>query len=321
MNSDLVYKKKYLKYKSKYTTLQRQLNVQEGGFSFSAIKPSNVKSGIYLFFVTASQDYAKLKDSMGLPMELFLRDSGVEISNKLGASCYYAEQKIDIKGKLLSALDGMKNIDKVKLELKQCSTGISTIIQQIEFTGRTISLELVNDIASVVKKQISTLNFYFIVDYNARTSNRISCLNPIPQMQQVGQYSAPPPQATAPLLEQQPYQLQQQQQQYQQQQPGQYPQGAPPPGYGAPPAYGAPPPGYGAPPPGYGAPPQGAYGAPPPQATAPLDELSQQQLAQLKPKYSNLSDLQLQQGWQQYKSSDPNISSQDFVYRMLQPSA
>ena len=96
MNSDLVYKKKYLKYKSKYTTLQRQLNVQEGGFSFSAIKPSNVKSGIYLFFVTASQDYAKLKDSMGLPMELFLRDSGVEISNKLGASCYYAEQKIDV---------------------------------------------------------------------------------------------------------------------------------------------------------------------------------------------------------------------------------
>jgi hypothetical protein len=289
MNSDLVYKKKYLKYKSKYTTLQRQLNVQEGGFSFSAIKPSNVKSGIYLFFVTSTQDYGKLIDNMGLPMELFLRDSGVEISNKLGANCFYAEQKIDIKGKLLSALDGMKNMDKVKLELKQCSTGIPTNIQQIEFTGRTTALVMVDEIAKVVKKQIPSLNFYFIVDYNARTSNRISCLNPIPQladpitpMQQIGQYSAPPPPAA----------------------------------YGAPPPQGA----YGAPPPGYGsAPPQG-------YPTAPPEDLSSKQLTQLKQKYNNdlrYPDEFWQQQWQQIKSDQQNagVTTDQYVnYILIQPS-
>ncbi len=178
MNSDLVYKKKYLKYKSKYTALQREMNVQEGGISFGA-KPVNIKSGIYLFFVTAPQDYAKLKDSMGLPLELYLRDSGVEISNTLGPTCYYAERKMDISGAIGSKFGLSRTLESQSLELKQCGTGVSTIISGTEFKGNTTQLIQVQNIASVVKTKISSLAYFFIVEYNSIKSNRISCLYPI----------------------------------------------------------------------------------------------------------------------------------------------
>ena len=51
MNSDLVYKKKYLKYKSKYIALQRQLYAQEGGWPSFTTFSTKSKLGIYLFFV------------------------------------------------------------------------------------------------------------------------------------------------------------------------------------------------------------------------------------------------------------------------------
>jgi hypothetical protein len=191
MNSDLVYKKKYLKYKSKYTALQREMNVQEGGISFSSIKPANIKSGIYLFFVTNSQDYDNLKDEMGLPKEVYLRDSGAEISNKLGSSCYYAERKMDVTGIIGSPFKLSRNIEVQSLELKQCVTGTPNVINGTQFTGRTSSLIMVEEIAKIVKQQIPYLSFYFIVDYNSTKSNRISCLYPI----------ASAPQASAPSIQ------------------------------------------------------------------------------------------------------------------------
>lgn len=188
MNSDLVYKKKYLKYKSKYTALQREMNVQEGGISFSAIKASSIKSGIYLFFVTSTQDYENLKDEMGLPKDIYLRDSGVEISNKLGSSCYYTERKMDISGSIGSKFGLSRTVEKQSLELKQCLTGQSVPITGTEFTGRTSSLVMVEEVAKTVGTTMPSLKFYFIVDYNARTSNRISCVYPI----SISQATAPP---------------------------------------------------------------------------------------------------------------------------------
>ena len=319
MNSDLVYKKKYLKYKSKYIALQRQLYAQEGGWPSFTTFSTKSKLGIYLFFINNAEKYDKLLDRMNLLKEVYFKDSGSEISNVLGEKCYYVERKTNIID------SGTKGEGRISLTfnklftLKSCKGDQDIPFKDVEFSDKNVNIDSLKDILSAISSKLNYITHYFIVDYNALKYNRISCL-----------FKMPDPQATAPELEQyqlqqqqqqqqQQYQQQQQQQQYQQQQPGQYP---PPPGYGAapPPGYGAaPPPGYGAaPPPGYGAPPPG-YGAPP-QATAPLEELSQQQLAQLKPKYYNLTDLQLQQGWQQYKSKDPNISSQDFVYRMLQPS-
>lgn len=177
MNSDLVYKKKYLKYKSKYTALQKEMNVQEGGLSFSAIKPTSIKSGIYLFIVSGAADYAKLLDPMGLPKEVYLRDSGVEISNTLGSGCYYAERKIDISGAIAGKLGFTK--ETPNLELKSCETGQLVSISGTQFTGATTNVTMVAQIASVIKQQIANLTHYFIVDYNSLKSNRISCLFPI----------------------------------------------------------------------------------------------------------------------------------------------
>lgn len=177
MNSDLVYKKKYLKYKSKYTALQREMNVQEGGLSFSSIKPANIKSGIYLFLVSNPQDYDKLLDLMKLPKEVYLRDSGVEISNTLGSSCYYAERKMDVRGAIIGAIAGKREVQLGKmLELKQCGTGQSVTINGTQFTNATTTLEMVAQIALAIKQQMQNLTHYFIVDYNSLKSNRISCL-------------------------------------------------------------------------------------------------------------------------------------------------
>jgi hypothetical protein len=180
MNSDLVYKKKYLKYKSKYTALQREMNVQEGGLSFSSIKPANIKSGIYLFLVSNPQNYYNLLDPMGLPKEVYLRDSGVEISNTLGSSCYYAERKMDVRGAIIGTIAGNRNVQlEQKLELKQCGTGQPVIINETQFTNATATITSVVPIASVIRQQMQNLTHYFIVDYNSLKSNRISCLYPI----------------------------------------------------------------------------------------------------------------------------------------------
>ena len=276
MNSDLVYKKKYLKYKSKYIALQRQLNVQEGGWPSFTTLSTKSKLGIYLFLVNDPVKYKNLLDGWELLKELYFKDSGSEISKMLGEGCYYIERKTNI---IKSDFKIGRFAVTKSFTLISCKDGTEKNIPSEDFSNENNNIESIQNILSLARSKDNNLTHYFVVDYNALKYNRISCLfiMPEPAPQNAPGYATPPLQK--------PF--------------GQYPPGA----YSAPP-------------------PQGAYGAPPPppQATAPLEELSQQQLAQLKPKYSNLSDLQLQQGWQQYKSKDPNISSQDFVYRMLQPS-
>lgn len=173
MNSDLVYKKKYLKYKNKYTALQREMNVQEGGLSFSAIKPQNVKSGIYLFFVNDPSKYNKLLDQFILPKDVFLRDSGVEISNELGVGCYYVERKMNVAGRLLGSV-GVKIVPTINL--KECVTGTSIEIEGVDFTNKNESLESISVTLGGIKRKIQELTHFFIVEFNTAKSNRISCL-------------------------------------------------------------------------------------------------------------------------------------------------
>ena len=91
MNSDLDYKKKYLKYKNKYIALQKEMSIQEGGFGWSSFTTnvSAYKQGVYLFLVSSPQAYNQLLDSMALPREQILKDSGVNIPQLLGQGCYY----------------------------------------------------------------------------------------------------------------------------------------------------------------------------------------------------------------------------------------
>ena len=67
------------------------------------------------------------------------------------------------------------------INIKNCATGQPIPIQGVEFNASVNSLEQVKQIASVIQSQTQSLTHFFIVDYNARTSNRISGLFPIPQ--------------------------------------------------------------------------------------------------------------------------------------------
>ena len=184
MNSDLVYKKKYLKYKNKYTALQREMNVQEGGVTWSSFKALNplspvtfkdTKSGIYLFLVDNASHYDKLLDPLGLIQGKYLADTNVEISRTLGQSCYYVERKI----KATIGTYGWNDIP----DIKQCSLpATSTTGQKINFTTDMNSLSAFKGIAQQIKvmAQFSQLTHFFIVDFsNTTASNRISCLHSI----------------------------------------------------------------------------------------------------------------------------------------------
>jgi hypothetical protein len=199
MNSDLVYKKKYLKYKNKYTALQRKMNVQEGGVGWSSFKALNpkssvtlkdTKSGIYLFLVNSKNYYDKLSDPLGLIHGKFLSDTNVEISRALGETCYYVERKV----KLTVGTYGRNDIPDVK----QCALpATSNTSIKVPFTTDINNIAAVRGIAQTIKtelnskiielKQISSeqksslqLTHFFIVDFsNGTSSNRISCLYPI----------------------------------------------------------------------------------------------------------------------------------------------
>jgi hypothetical protein len=198
MNSDLVYKKKYLKYKSKYTALQRELNVQEGGAGWSSFKALNpyssvtlkdTKSGIYLFLVDNESHYNVLLDPLGLINGKYLSDSNVEITRALGPTCYYVERKI----KLTVGTYGLKDTP----EIKQCGQIANSTGKKINFTTDINNLRGVMQTAAEIKQMIPALTHFFIVDYsNTTSSNRISCLYTIDSAPQA---SAPSIQNDTPL--------------------------------------------------------------------------------------------------------------------------
>ena len=102
MNSDLDYKKKYLKYKNKYIALQKEMSIQEGGWGWNSFTTnvSAYKQGVYLFLVNDPGAYDKLLNQLQLPRDEVIKDSGLSIPQLLGPGCYYAERKMDISGRV-----------------------------------------------------------------------------------------------------------------------------------------------------------------------------------------------------------------------------
>jgi hypothetical protein len=324
MNSDLVYKKKYLKYKSKYIALQRQLNVQEGGWPSLTTFSSKSKLGIYLFFINDKRKYDNnLLDEWKLLKEVYFKDSGSEISKVLGDGCYYVERKTNI---LKSDFKLGRLAVTKSFTLISCKDGTKIDIPSEDFSNENNGVSSIQNILNLAKQNVSNLTHYFVVDFNALKYNRISCLFEMPGPAFAPQ-SATTYDATA-ALQKLPQPV------VQNLPPGAPGYGAPPQGYGAPPqGYGAPPQGYGAPPQGYGAPPQGygappqGYGAPPqgaPQASAPPEDLSSIQLTQLKQIYNNpqYTDQYWQELWQENWRTNlqyyrRNITPDEFVQFQL----
>jgi hypothetical protein len=178
MNSDLVYKKKYLKYKSKYIALQRQLYAQEGGWPSFTTFSTKSKLGIYLFFVDDSNKYKKLLDSMNLLKEVYFKDSGSEISKILGDGCWYLERKMDVLGKVVGKL-GEELVGKVIL--KSCANDSATQeVKESRFRNDMTTIESIMPILANIKRELPNISHFFVVDYNGLKYNRISCLFEMP---------------------------------------------------------------------------------------------------------------------------------------------
>jgi len=177
MNSDLVYKKKYLKYKSKYTALQQQqTNVQEGGLG-------GVKAGMYLFIVDAAGYgvyYNGIFNKMGLPTDDCLADSGTKIPQLLGLNSFFVPRN-------LGATIGIATLSIGNNDVKRCGVnGEVILLNSTQFTRNTQNVEELKKIAQDVrnalngiKKLQAPLTHFFVVEYNNLKSNRISFIYPL----------------------------------------------------------------------------------------------------------------------------------------------
>jgi hypothetical protein len=178
MNSDLVYKKKYLKYKSKYTALQQQMNVQDGGLG-------GIKSGMYLFIVdtVGYNKYVTIFDTMGLPKDDYLADSGNKIPQLLGNNSFFVPRSI-VDGSLNL---GIGTFNLGNNDVKRCGVNGEVIpLNSTQFTRNTQNVEQLKKIAQDVANalhnkgkidQEAPLTHFFVVEYNDFKSNRISFIN------------------------------------------------------------------------------------------------------------------------------------------------
>lgn len=181
MNSDLVYKKKYLKYKSKYTALQQQqqqMNIQDGGLG-------GIKAGMYLFIVDAAGHgayYNGIFNIMGLPTDDCLADSGTKIPQLLGPNSFFVPRN-------LGATIGIATLSIGNNDVKRCGVNGEVIpLNSKQFTRNTQTVEELRTIAQDVgnalhaKSKIglqTPLKHFFVVEYNNLKSNRISFIYPL----------------------------------------------------------------------------------------------------------------------------------------------
>lgn len=178
MNSDLDYKKKYLKYKNKYIALQKEMSMQEGGWPSFTTFSTKSKIGIYLFFVDNPDKYNLLLDKMYLLNEMYFKDSGSEISKVLGQGCWYLERKMDVLGKVVGKF-GEELVGKVIL--KSCAN--DSTFQEVRgqrFRYDMTTFESLQPLLANIKRELPSITHFFVVDYNALKYNRISCLFQMP---------------------------------------------------------------------------------------------------------------------------------------------
>ena len=175
MNSDLVYKKKYLKYKSKYTTLQQQMNVQDGGLG-------GIKSGMYLFIVDAAgyKMYNNgIFDTMGLPTDECLADRGTKIPQLLGSNSFFVPRNLGIGALTIDNNDVKRcgvNGEVIPLNSTQFTRNTQNV-DQLRIVAREVAGALFNK--GKINQNQTPLTHFFVVDYNNLKSNRISFINPV----------------------------------------------------------------------------------------------------------------------------------------------
>jgi hypothetical protein len=181
MNSDLVYKKKYLKYKSKYTALQREMNVQEGGFGWGDVKvgAKNLKSGINLkygwyLYLTNEDAY----NNLFADLELGLLHDDI-ISNKDRKICTQLIEKNTNTQYVERSINVFSNTSNII----SCATPDTKIVIKPQFFSKSHYnvnniRQYLSEVSSNNPNAINPSNtHWFIVDYNA-TGNRISKLQP-----------------------------------------------------------------------------------------------------------------------------------------------
>jgi hypothetical protein len=169
MNSDLVYKKKYLKYKSKYTALQQQQ--QQQGAGFGSLITGKGKFGWYLY-LTNETAYQNLFDTdLGFPKQ------GITL-DKTNMICKLLCEKHQGSSYIERSINLLKNESKIV----NCCIDTSTIVTPQYFFKAQVNKATTNMYISGIKSNQSITGsgntHWFIVDYDP-SGNRISDLFPI----------------------------------------------------------------------------------------------------------------------------------------------
>ena len=183
MNSDLVYKKKYLKYKSKYTALQQQ---QQQGAGFGSLITGKGKFGWYLY-LTTEEAYQKLfEPDLGFPMPGITLDKTNAVSKILFAinpKSVYIERTVSV----------LANNSKIM----SCDTNNYNALASVtpEFSWRSMVnkpsinnflFDIKPQVTSTIQTQTGSMNaswygntHWFVVDFDP-SGNRFSKVFPMP---------------------------------------------------------------------------------------------------------------------------------------------
>jgi hypothetical protein len=167
MNSDLVYKKKYLKYKSKYTALQQQQ--QQQGAGLVDLMSGKGKYGWYLF-VTTNDGYRQLFDrDLGFPVDGITLDKTNKICEllcRIAPESFYIERSINI----------LNNESKIV----KCSDNSYTKTSPQFFYKSHVDRLSISFYVSALKTngKVGNNTHWFIVDFDP-SGNRISTVFPI----------------------------------------------------------------------------------------------------------------------------------------------
>jgi hypothetical protein len=164
MNSDLVYKKKYLKYKSKYTALQ-----QQQGAGLGDLLVGKGKFGWYLF-VTTLEGYQRLFDrDLGFPVEGITLDKTnmiCQLLKYIAPDSFYIERSINL----------LSNESKIF----KCSDNSYTKTTPQFFYKSHVNRTTIGMYVSALKtsNRVGKNTHWFIVDFDP-SGNRISTAFPI----------------------------------------------------------------------------------------------------------------------------------------------
>lgn len=174
MNSDLVYRKKYLKYKSKYTALQQQQ--QQQGAGLGSLLTGKGKFGWYLYLTTEAAYQKLFEQDLGFPVSGITLDKTNAVSKILFAinsRSVYIERTASV----LTSNSKIMSCDPTNY--------IALASVTPEFSWRSmVNKPNINNFLIDIKPQTEGSNWYgnthwFVVDFDP-SGNRFSKVFPMP---------------------------------------------------------------------------------------------------------------------------------------------